>query len=155
MASKKPWRTLVIDEREVVGRFTRTQIQEVVRAVKEESERKAAAKTARLRKASDQSSTSKRVKAPAKQSDRTPRPTSSEGGRMARKKPWRTLAFGTETGRFTREQIDAAVLAVMAESERKAARARKMSDSVASGEGEASKPAKTPARQPRKRPKAA
>jgi len=73
MATKKPWRTLVIDEREIVGRFTRTQIREVVLAVKAESERKAAAKAARVRKASGQSGASKQTKAPANQSGKTPK----------------------------------------------------------------------------------
>jgi hypothetical protein len=34
-------------------------------------------------------------------------------------KPWRTVIISEETGRFTREQIEAAVLAAMAETEAK------------------------------------
>ncbi|HEX8694335.1 MAG TPA: hypothetical protein VF746_18080 [Longimicrobium sp.] len=73
MASKKPWRTLVIDESEVCGRFTRTQIREAVLAVKAESERKAAAKAARARKVSGRGAASKQAKATAAQSRKMPR----------------------------------------------------------------------------------
>lgn len=75
IASKKPWRTLVLDDREICGRFTRTQIEEAVRAVKEENERKAAAKAARARKASgappSRAGAVEPVKGPARQSRKT------------------------------------------------------------------------------------
>ena len=37
-----------------------------------------------------------------------------------KKLPWRTLQMGGDTGRFTREQLDAAVLAVKAERDQSA-----------------------------------
>lgn len=79
---------------------------------------------------------------------------------MTSKKPWRTLiSVGDSAGRFTREQVEAAVVKVMGERERKAAakaaRVRKVSGGSASREGDTAKPTKTPARQPRKTPKAA
>jgi hypothetical protein len=41
-------------------------------------------------------------------------PTPGAGGSVSKRKPWRTVVQTEETGRFTHEQLDAAVLAVMA-----------------------------------------
>lgn len=42
--------------------------------------------------------------------------------KKSQKKPWRTIILSEETGRFTREQIDNAVAAVLARQEKAARR---------------------------------
>ena len=51
------------------------------------------------------------------------------------KKPWRTIIFSEDTGRFTREQIRAAVRAVREENERKAASAARRKPAVSRSHG--------------------
>ena len=46
------------------------------------------------------------------------------------KKPWRTVQFGEDTGRFTREQIRDAVRAVKERNESKSKKGRPRKDSV-------------------------
>jgi len=74
--------------------------------------------------------------------------------RVASKEPWRTLVFGSETGRFTREQIDSAVLAVMEEDDRKAVRMRAEQAAASDSSRAVGAVTKSPAKQPRKPSKA-
>ncbi|HEU4454208.1 MAG TPA: hypothetical protein VFR81_14165 [Longimicrobium sp.] len=92
---EKPWRTIVTSRHK--GRFTRKQAEDAVRTVKDKSERGA-----------------------AKQDDRR-----NKEREMSAKKPYAPIIVGGGSGRFTPEQIEAAVRAVREKRERKAARQAK------------------------------
>jgi len=92
-SAQKPWRTIALSRHK--GRFTRKQAEEAVRAVKEEGERKAV----------------KSVEG-----------GSRSGNMSTKKKPYAPVIMGGGSGRFTPEQIEAAVRAVREKRERKAAR---------------------------------
>jgi hypothetical protein len=134
---KKPWRTVIRSEE--TGRFTREQIEKAVLTVMAKRERKGAEKA-------KPGGASRRSQEPL---DRT---EEEEEVEMASKKPWRTLAPVPVMGRFTVEQIDAAILAV--EARREAREARKRARELRrSGERTSSEPQPRPARQ-RARPAA-
>ena len=137
---QKPWRTIIVGGD--TGRFTWEQIEAAVRAVREKRERKAARSAAKP--APEAKSPSKR---PASEKAKAAAPApKARGARAAeiasgkqkterkmptKKKPWPTIITGGGTGRFTEEQIRAAVRAVKEESERKAARRAKRAASTA------------------------
>jgi hypothetical protein len=92
-STQKPWRTIAVSRH--TGRFTRKQAEEAVRAVKEEGEREAA---------------------------KSAEGGSRSGSMSTRKKPYAPIIMGGGSGRFTPEQVEAAVRAVREKRERKAAR---------------------------------